>query len=65
MDSDPPANAGAACTIWTEWLAQWEKLDTRVQRLDAAIQQAMPEHPLSPFMLAVFDYGRHVRGGGR
>ncbi len=38
-------------TIWTEWLAQLEELDTRITRLDAAIQQAMPAHPLYPFML--------------
>ncbi|NMP25142.1 IS110 family transposase, partial [Sulfobacillus harzensis] len=39
-------------TVWAEWLAQLEELDTRVQRLDAAIQLAMPEHPLYPLMLA-------------
>ncbi len=39
-------------TVWSEWLAELEELDARVQRLDAAIQQAMSEHPLSPLMLA-------------
>ena len=40
-------------TVWDEWLAQLEELDTRVARLDAAIQRAMPEHPLYPLMLAL------------
>lgn len=39
-------------TVWTEWLAQLEELDTRITRLDTAIQGAMPAHPLSPFMRA-------------
>ncbi len=39
-------------TVWAEWLAQLEELDTRVQRLDGAIQQTMAEHPLYPFMQA-------------
>jgi transposase len=43
---------GPRTTVWAEWLAQLEELDTRVQRLDGAIQQAMPEHPLYRLMLA-------------
>ena len=39
-------------TVWAEWLAQLEELDTRIARLDTAIQRAMPDHPLYPFMLA-------------
>ena len=39
-------------TVWAEWLAQLEELDTRITRLDTAIQQSMPEHPLYPFMQA-------------
>lgn len=39
-------------TVWVEWLGQLDELDTRVARLDTAIQGAMPAHPLYPFMLA-------------
>ena len=39
-------------TVWVEWLAQLEELDTRLQRLDAAIQEAMPRHSLYPLMQA-------------
>ena len=38
--------------VWIEWLGQLEELDARIQRLDTAIQQAMPTHPLYPLMLA-------------
>jgi hypothetical protein len=38
--------------VRADWLAQLEEFDTRVQRLDVAVQQAMPveENPDSPLM---------------
>ena len=39
--------------VWTEELAALEEFDMRIARLDAAIQQAMPDHPLHPLMLAL------------
>ena len=39
-------------TVWAEWLAPLEELDTRIQRLDRAIQQTMLTHPLYPLMQA-------------
>ena len=44
----PPLRAA----VWIEWLGQLEEFDARIQRLDTAIQQAMPTHPLYPLMLA-------------
>ena len=38
--------------VWAEGLAQLEELDTRIQRLDSAIQQTMLTHPLYPLMQA-------------
>ncbi len=49
-------------TVWAEWLSQLEELDTRIARFEIAIQQALPDHPLYPLMLA---YPRHPMGDGR